>query len=130
MCTRRRTSRRPNPPDCETDRYHSEHNRSDEVARANRAMRLGSCQWSRAKCVGTHRPRDVVQALLAEIAEGNVELARGILLHPHRHADAARFGEGLEARGDIDPVAKNIALVHNDIALVDADPPLKALPWR
>ena len=39
-------------------------------------------------------------------------------------ADAARLGNSLKARGDVDSVAENIVVVDDDIADVNADPKL------
>ena len=36
-------------------------------------------------------------------------------------ADAARFGDSLKARGDIDPIAENIVVIEDDVADVNAD---------
>ena len=76
-----------------------------------------------------HRPQrralgagDVFELLLAEIPERKVELAGGVLLNARRYADAARFGQSFEARGDVDAVAKDVAvLLDDDVALMDAD---------
>jgi hypothetical protein len=70
---------------------------------------------------GAHRPTDVFEPLLAEIAKGEVELTGGILLHPGRDADAAGFGERLEAGGDVDAVAEDVAVLDDDVPDVDAD---------
>jgi len=68
-----------------------------------------------------HRPRDVLQRLLADVLEGEVEPARGILAHPRGDADPARLGQAFEPGRDIDPVAKDVAVLDDDVALVNAD---------
>ncbi len=71
--------------------------------------------------VGAHRPGDVLHALLAE--EGVVELearADGVVDRAG-DADAARLGQALQARGDVDAVAVDVAAVLDDVAEVDAD---------
>ena len=74
-----------------------------------------------------HRARDVPKLLLAEVAEGEIELAGGVLLHPPRDADAARLGQGFKAGGDIDPIAEDVAVfLNDDVALMDADAPVDA----
>jgi hypothetical protein len=37
------------------------------------------------------------------------------------NAHAARFGDSLKARGDIDPIAENIVFIEDDVADVNAD---------
>jgi hypothetical protein len=67
-----------------------------------------------------------VEALLAEVAEGEVELADGVFLHPRRDADAARLGQRFEACRDIDAVAEDVAILGDYVALVYADAELDA----
>ena len=80
--------------------------------------------------VDPHRPRDVLELLLADVFEGEVELARGILLHPRRDADAAGLGQSFEPRRDIDAVAKDVAVLDDDVADIDADAKLDAVVGR
>jgi hypothetical protein len=70
---------------------------------------------------GSDRPRDVFEALLPDILEGEVEAARGVLLNAGRDADAARLGQAFEPGCDIDAVAKDVAILDDDVPLVDAD---------
>ncbi len=74
-----------------------------------------------------HRAGDVFQALLAEIVEGEVEAAGGVFLDAGRDADAAGLGERLEARGDIDAVAEDVAILDDNVADIDADAELDAV---
>ncbi len=67
-----------------------------------------------------------MEALLAEVAEGEVELACGVFLHPRRDADAARLGQGFEACRDIHAIAEDVAILGDNVALVDADAELDA----
>src|SRR5215472_7303249 len=75
-------------------------------------------------------PSDVLELLLADVFEGEIETARRVLLDAGRHADAARLGQAFEARCDIDPVAEDVAVLDDDIALVDTDAELDAAVWR
>jgi hypothetical protein len=68
-----------------------------------------------------HRPRDVLELLLAEIAEGEVELAGHVLLHPRRDADPAWIGQPFEPGRDVHPVTENVAVLDNDITHIEAD---------
>ena len=81
----------------------------------------------RPDAIDPHLPGDVLQFLLADILEGEVEAAGGVLLDPRRDADAAGLGEAFEPGGDIDPVAEDVAVLDDDVALVDADAELEAL---
>jgi len=56
--------------------------------------------------------------------------AHGVLLHPRRDADAARLGQCFEARCDIDPIAKDVAILDDDVADIDADAQLDAVVGR
>jgi hypothetical protein len=40
-----------------------------------------------------HRPRDVLERLLADVLESEVEFPRGILLHARRNADPTGLGQ-------------------------------------
>ena len=59
--------------------------------------------------------------MLADVFEAEVEFAYGILLDPCGDADPAGFGQCFQTCRDIDPVAKNVALLDDDIADVDAN---------
>src|SRR5215831_6122602 len=76
--------------------------------------------------VDMHRPRDVLDPLLAAVLEGKVEPVADLIAHHAADAHFARLGESFEARGDIDAVAVDIALVENHVAEVDADAKLDA----
>jgi hypothetical protein len=59
--------------------------------------------------------------LLAQILEQIGQLVADLVAHRPRDADPARLGERFEARRDIDPVAKDVAVLGDDVAEVDAD---------
>ena len=48
-------------------------------------------------------------------------------MHPAGNADAAGLGQSFEPCGEVDPIAENVAVLDDDVALVDAkaklDPP-------
>ena len=67
------------------------------------------------------RPGDIFEILLTQIRKGEVEPPGRILLNPRRHANPARIGQGLQAGGDVDPIAKDVALLDDDVTLMDAD---------
>ncbi len=80
-----------------------------------------------ANAVDPDGPCDVLEGLLADVLESEVEPARGILLHSRRDADPAGLGQRFQTRGDIDPVAKDVAILDDNVAHVDADAQLDAV---
>ena len=74
--------------------------------------------------------RDVFERLLAHVLKGKVEAPRGILLNAGRNADAAGFGQAFEPRGDIDAVTKDVAVLDENVANIDADAELDAMLRR
>ena len=54
-------------------------------------------------------------------AKTGVELAGCVFLHSRRDADAARFGECFEPRGDVHSITENIAILDNNVADVNTD---------
>ena len=68
------------------------------------------------------RPGDVLDADLAAVAEGDVDAVADALVDDRGDADAARLGQRLQARGDVDAVAVDVVAVDDDVAEVDADP--------
>jgi hypothetical protein len=74
-----------------------------------------------------HRPCDVLERLLADVLEGNLKAACGILLNAPRDADTARLGQAFEPRGHVYPVAQDVAVLDDDVPLVDADAELDAV---
>jgi hypothetical protein len=59
--------------------------------------------------------------MIAHRREGEVELALDLIVDVAGDADAARLGEALEARRDVDAVAEDVAVLEDDVADVDAD---------
>src|SRR5579864_5819731 len=77
-----------------------------------------------------HRAGDVLEALLADVLEGEVEAAGGVFLDAGRDADATGLGQGFEARGNVDPIAEDVAVLDDDVADIDADAELDVLGGR
>src|SRR5215831_3812053 len=63
-------------------------------------------------------------------SKGEVEPACGILLHPRRDADPAGLGQAFEACRDVDAIAKDVAVLDDDVTDVDADAKLDAVVGR
>jgi hypothetical protein len=50
-----------------------------------------------------------------------LDAAADVLISRRRNADAARFGDPFEPRGDVDAVADKVVALDDDVAKVDAD---------
>ena len=92
--------------------------------------------WPRAGCadfqrVGPHRLGNVLQRHRAEIADLEIEPPLDLPVGVVGEADRAGLGDPLEARGDIDAVAHQVAVAFLDhVAEMDADPKFDALLGR
>jgi hypothetical protein len=71
--------------------------------------------------INTHRAGDVFDLLFAQILERDVKLIADLVAHYPAYVDPAGLGQSFEARGDVDAVAVNVALVDHNIAEIDAD---------
>ena len=76
--------------------------------------------------ISAHRPGDVLDLLLAHVLERNGELVAHLIPYHPADADAARFGQGLKARCDVDTVAEDVVVVDDDVAEIDADAQIDA----
>jgi hypothetical protein len=70
-----------------------------------------------------NRSGNVFEILFADVLKRQVKFANGVFLHACGDADAARLGQAFEPGRDIYPIAENVAVLDNDIALMDADTP-------
>src|SRR6516165_7420163 len=68
-----------------------------------------------------HRPRDVLDPLLAAVFESNVQPVLDLVAYHAADADFPWFGQSLEAGGDVDSVTVDVALVEDHVAEVYAD---------
>lgn len=67
--------------------------------------------------------RDVLQAVLADGGDPAVQLARQVVVGGAGDCDPIRLGQFLQAGGDVDPVAIDVAIrLADDVAEIDADP--------
>ena len=101
--------------------------RSGEAA-SGRAQVRRPC--GRARQIGADGPRDVLEALLAQVLAPDVELAGKLVTHVPGNADARGRRQCLQARGDIDAIAENVVTLDDDVADVDADAIADALTLR
>ena len=68
------------------------------------------------------RTRDVLDTLVAEIFEFDIfQPLADLVAHRARNTNAARLGERFQTGGDIDTIAKDVVVLDNHIAEVDAD---------
>ena len=70
---------------------------------------------------GAHRFGQILQCLRTEIVKADLQLVFHMVVCRGRKQYGARFGQGLEARRDIDPVPIEIAAFHHHIAEVDTE---------
>ena len=73
-----------------------------------------------------YRPGDVLDFVLAHVLKAHLEALVDLLAHGRRDQDAAGFGQRFEARGDIDPIAVERAVLVQHVAEIDADAQLHA----
>src|SRR6266849_7021796 len=81
----------------------------------------------------SHRLRDVLDRLLAEVLVAQREPVPKVLADGARDADAAWFGKALEACGAVDAVTVDLLTFFHHVAEVDADAefhPALGLPCR
>src|SRR5215831_11599277 len=80
--------------------------------------------------INPYRPRDVFKLLLSHVFEGEIDLARGILLNARGHTDPARFSQSFEPSRDIHTVPENVGVFDHDVADVEPHPELDAVVLR
>src|ERR1700687_939280 len=68
-----------------------------------------------------HRLGNILQRLQTHIVEGNIDFAADLALGVIGDADASGFRDPFQTRGDVDAIAKNIVVVDDDVADVNAD---------
>ena len=65
--------------------------------------------------------RDVFQIVFALVLEVQVEAGADVIAHGGRNRDATRIGHAFQASGDVHAIAKDVTVLDDDIAEVDAD---------
>jgi len=68
-----------------------------------------------------YRTGDVLDVVRTEILDGEAQRVEHLIACHAAYADPSRLGQRLQPRGDIDAVAKDVALIDDDVADVDAD---------
>jgi hypothetical protein len=74
--------------------------------------------------IDAQRARDILQFLFTQILSVERNIAGNIFVNTRRDADAARLGERLQPRRYVDSGAKEVSLLHDDIALMNCHPQL------
>ena len=77
-----------------------------------------------------NRPRQILDALLAQILERDAEPVAGLIANGARDADAAGLGELLQARGHVHAIAEDVVVLADHVAEVDADAKADLAPRR
>ena len=71
--------------------------------------------------VDAHRLGDVLQTLRADVFEHDLNLALDVIIGGAGDQDAARLGDRLQPRCDVDAVAIEVAALDHDVAEIDTD---------
>jgi hypothetical protein len=69
--------------------------------------------------VHPQRARNVLECLLAQILEGEIELARGIPLHESRNTDPAGLRQAFQACCDVHAITQDVAVFGHHIAHIE-----------
>ncbi|HEX4193877.1 MAG TPA: hypothetical protein VHY80_12295 [Stellaceae bacterium] len=77
-----------------------------------------------------NRASDVLDLSFAPVLESDIEFVAHLVAHDPADADPTGLGQGFEARSDIDAIAKDVVVVDNDVADIDADAELDAALGR
>ena len=71
--------------------------------------------------IDAHRPRYVLDPLLAHVVEHELELVAHLVAYYTADADPARLGQGFETCGDVNAIPENVVTLHDDVTEIDAD---------
>ena len=70
----------------------------------------------RAQCKDPHWPRDILDALLAHVLEGEVEPVAYLIADDPADADPARFSQAFETRRNVHSISEDIVLLRKYVA--------------
>src|SRR6516165_410843 len=76
--------------------------------------------------VDSHRAGNVLEALLSNVVEREVKTPCYVLLYTGGHAYASGLGQSFQASRDVHPITEDVAVLHNDVALMNANTELDA----
>ena len=88
--------------------------RADALSTFGRAL-------AKLNAVNLHRSRNILKLLVTCVLETDVDLALHVLLHAAGDADATGLSKSLKTCCYVDAVPKNVAVVDDDVADIDAD---------
>src|SRR5690242_1742033 len=71
--------------------------------------------------VDSHRAGNVLETLLSDVVEREVETPGYVLLNTRGHANASRLRQTFQPSRNVHPVTKDVVVLHNNVALVNAD---------
>ena len=87
-----------------------------------RVLGRGGCVWFEPDPKDVDRTGDILDALVAEILERDVlQSVADLIAHRARDTDAARLGKHFKSRRDVDAVAKDVILLDDHVAEINAD---------
>jgi hypothetical protein len=75
--------------------------------------------------VDPDRLGDVLERLLAQVLKCGLDLSPGLPVRVARQADAAGFGQALQAGRDVDAIAMNVLALNDHVAHINADAELE-----
>src|SRR5215831_9101577 len=90
------------------------------AARARQPMMLSQLGLQ-AHSVDLHRPRNVLELLLAYVLESVIEPVSHLVPNDTADADPARLRQCLQPRSDVDPVPKDVVLFDDHVTKVHPD---------
>src|SRR5262249_2266618 len=77
--------------------------------------------------ISAHRPRDILELLLAGILEIHIELIADLLIRRFRNADAAGFRDALQSGRNIHTIPEQVLTFDHHVADIDPHPELDPL---
>ena len=70
---------------------------------------------------GAHRLGNILQRLQTHVVKADIDLAADLTLGVVGNADASRLRDSFQTRSYVDSIAKNVVLVDDNVANVNAD---------
>ena len=91
------------------------------MARRRTRLRLRSALTTKPNPPRPHWLGNVLEGLRPKVVAGNLDLAPDLPIGVIGYAYAARLGDALKPRGDVDAVTENVVVIKNDVTDMDAD---------
>jgi hypothetical protein len=106
------------------------HPDEEQLARSHGQIRQRPRAEAERHPIDPHRPRDVLQLLLAGVLEGKVELVAHMFADAKANADASRLGQAFEPRSHIDAVPMDVVAMNTGTVLLSTSAIHCMLPRR